>query len=37
MVLGIRGWIRVGLGVEIGGFKNQEVDTDRFRGRDRWV
>ncbi len=31
MVLGIRGWIRVGLGVEIGGFRNQGVDTGRFR------
>ncbi len=23
MVLGIRGWIRVGLGVEMGGFRDQ--------------
>ncbi len=23
--------------VEIGGFKNQGVDTGRFRGGDRWV
>ncbi len=32
MVLVIRGWIRVGLGVEMGGFRDQGVETGRFRG-----
>ncbi len=27
-----QGWRRVGLGVEIGGFSDQGVDTGRFRG-----
>ncbi len=36
MVLVIRGWRRVGLGVEIGGFSDQGVDTGRFRGGDGW-
>ncbi len=37
MGLRIRRWIRIGLGVEIGGFRNQGVDTGRFRGGDGWV
>ncbi len=36
MVLGIRGWKQVGLGLEIGGFRDQGVDTGRFRGGDGW-
>ncbi len=31
MGLGIRGWRRVGLGVEMGGFRDQGVETGRFR------
>ncbi len=31
MGLGIRGWIRVGVGVEMGGFRDQGVETGRFR------
>ncbi len=34
MVLGIRGWRLVGLGVEMGGFRDQGVETVRFRGGD---
>ncbi len=34
MVLGIRGWRRIGLGVEMGGFRNQGLKTDKFRGGD---
>ncbi len=30
--LGIRGWRRVGLEVEMGGFRDQGVETGRFRG-----
>ncbi len=44
MGLGIRGWRRVGLGVEMGGFRDQGVETGRlgvemgrFRGGDGWV
>ncbi len=37
MVLGIRGWRRVGLGVEMGDFRDQGVETGRFRAGDRWV
>ncbi len=40
MGLGIRGWIRVGLGVEMGGFRDQGwirvglgVEMGGFRGR----
>ncbi len=31
MVLRIRGWRWVGLGVEMGGFKDQGVELGRFR------
>ncbi len=34
MGLGIKGWRRVGLGVEMGGISDQGVDTGRFRGVD---
>ncbi len=37
MGLGIKGWIRVGLGVEMGGFGDQGVETGTFRGGDGWV
>ncbi len=37
MGLGIRRWRRVGLGVETGGFRDQEVETGRFRSGDGWV
>ncbi len=39
MGLGIRSWRRVGLGVEMGGFRDQGVETGRFRGgfRDQGV
>ncbi len=36
MVLGIRGWRRLGLGVEMGGLRDQGVKTGRFRGGDGW-
>ncbi len=36
MVLGIRGLKRVDLGVEMGGFRDQGVETGRFRGGDGW-
>ncbi len=29
-----RGWRWVGLGVEMGGFRDQGVETGRFRGGD---
>ncbi len=32
--VGIRGLRRVGLGVELGGFRNQGLETGRFRGGD---
>ncbi len=35
--LGIRGWRLVGLGVGMGGFRDQGVETGRFRGGDGWV
>ncbi len=31
-----RGWRLVGLGVDIGGFKDQGVEMGRFRGGDGW-
>ncbi len=37
MGLEIRGWRRVGLGVETGRFRDQGVETVRFRGGDGWV
>ncbi len=37
MGLGIRGWRRLGLGVGMGGFRDQGVETGRFRGGDGWV
>ncbi len=37
MGLGIGGWRRVGLGVEMGGFRDRGVETGRFRGGDGWV
>ncbi len=33
----IRGWRRVGLGVVMCGFRDQGVETGRFRGGDGWV
>ncbi len=36
MVLRIRGWRWVGLGVEMGGFKDQWVEMGRLRGGDGW-
>ncbi len=36
MVLKIREWRWVGLGVEMGGFKHQGVEMGRFRGGDGW-
>ncbi len=30
-------WRRVGLGVGMGGFRDQKVETGRFRGGDGWV
>ncbi len=36
MVLGIRGLKRLDLGVEMGGFRDQGVETGRFRGGDGW-
>ncbi len=35
--VGIRGWKRVGLGVEMGRFRNQGVETSRFRGGVGWI
>ncbi len=37
MCLRIRGWRRVGLGVKMGVFKDQGVETGRFRGEDGCV
>ncbi len=37
MGLVIRGWRRVGLWVEMGEFRDQEVEMGRFRGGDGWV
>ncbi len=37
MCLRIRGWRRVGLGVKMGVFKDQVVETGRFRGEDGCV
>ncbi len=34
MGLWIRGWRRLGLGVEMGGLSDQGVETFRFRGGD---
>ncbi len=32
-----QGWRLVGLGVETGGFRDQGMETGRFRGGDGWV
>ncbi len=37
MDLGIRGVRLVGLGVEMGGFRDQGVEIGRFRGGYGWV
>ncbi len=37
MGLGIRGGRQVRLGVEMGGFRDQGVETGTFRGGDGWV
>ncbi len=37
MDLGIKGWSLVGLGVEMGGFRDQGVESGRFRGGDGWI
>ncbi len=36
MGLVIKGWRRVGLGVEMGEIRDQGVETGRFRGGDGW-
>ncbi len=36
MVLRIKGWRWVGLGVEMVCFKDQGVEMGRFRGGDGW-
>ncbi len=35
--MGFKGWRWVGLGVEMGGFRDQGVETGWFRGGDGWV
>ncbi len=37
MGLGIRRWRRVGLGVGMGRFRDEGVETVRFRSGDGWV
>ncbi len=37
MGLGIRGWRRVGLSVEMGGFRDQGLEMCRFSGGDEWI
>ncbi len=37
MGLWIRGWRRLGLGVEMGGFRDQGVENGRFMGGDGGV
>ncbi len=37
MSLGIRRWRWVGLGAEMGEFRDEEVEMGRFRGGDGWV
>ncbi len=37
MGLWIRGLRRLGLGVEMGGFRDHRVEIDRFSGGDGWV
>ncbi len=36
MGLGIRGWRRVGFRLAMGGFRDQGVETGRFRVGDGW-
>ncbi len=36
MGLGIKGWGRVGLGLEMGAFRDHGVETGTFRGGDGW-
>ncbi len=33
----MKGWSLVGLGVEMGGFRDQGVESGRFRGGDGWI
>ncbi len=37
MGLGIKGWRRVGLGVDMGVFIDQREEMGRFRSGDGWI